>query len=140
MFKKFPYYRQLDAMDCGPTCLRMIADHYGRKYTLQYLREHSYLDREGVSLRGIIEAAETIGMSTMAIKLPFEGESEEEPGLLDAPLPLVAHWKQNHLVVVYKVDKKHVWVADPAFGKTKFTVAAFRKHWESDKQKGIALL
>ncbi len=140
MFKKFPYYRQLDAMDCGPTCLRMIADHYGRKYTLQYLREHSYLDREGVSLRGIIEAAETIGMSTMAIKLPFEGESEEEPGLLDAPLPLVAHWKQNHFVVVYKVDKKHVWVADPAFGKTKFTVAAFRKHWESDKQKGIALL
>lgn len=140
MFKKFPYYRQLDAMDCGPTCLRMIADHYGRKYTLQYLREHSYLDREGVSLRGIIEAAETIGMSTMAIKLPFEGESEEEPGLLDAPLPLVAHWKQNHFVVVYKIDKKHVWVADPAFGKTKFTVAAFRKHWESDKQKGIALL
>lgn len=140
MFKKFPYYRQLDAMDCGPTCLRMIADHYGRKYTLQYLREHSYLDREGVSLRGIIEAAETIGMSTMAIKLPFAGESEEEPGLLDAPLPLVAHWKQNHFVVVYKVDKKHVWVADPAFGKTKFTVAAFRKHWESDKQKGIALL
>lgn len=140
MFKKFPYYRQLDAMDCGPTCLRMIADHYGRKYTLQYLREHSYLDREGVSLRGIIEAAETIGMSTMAIKLPFEGESEEEPGLLDAPLPLVAHWKQNHFVVVYKADKKHVWVADPAFGKTKFTVAAFRKHWESDKQKGIALL
>jgi len=118
----------------------MIADHYGRKYTLQYLREHSYLDREGVSLRGIIEAAETIGMSTMAIKLPFEGESEEEPGLLDAPLPLVAHWKQNHFVVVYKADKKHVWVADPAFGKTKFTVAAFRKHWESDKQKGIALL
>lgn len=140
MFNKFPYYRQLDAMDCGPTCLRMIADHHGRKYTLQYLREHSYLDREGVSLRGIIEAAETIGMSTMAIKLPFEGENEEEPGLLDAPLPLVAHWKQNHFVVVYKVDKKHVWVADPAFGKTKFTVAAFRKHWESDKQKGIALL
>ncbi len=140
MFNKFPYYRQLDAMDCGPTCLRMIADYHGRKYTLQYLREHSYLDREGVSLRGIIEAAETIGMSTMAIKLPFEGENEEEPGLLDAPLPLVAHWKQNHFVVVYKIDKKHVWVADPAFGKTKFTVAAFRKHWESDKQKGIALL
>ncbi len=140
MFNKFPYYRQLDAMDCGPTCLRMIADHHGRKYTLQYLREHSYLDREGVSLRGIIEAAETIGMSTMAIKLPFEGESEEEPGLLDAPLPLVAHWKQNHFVVVYKIDKKHVWVADPAFGKTKYTIAAFRKHWESDKQKGIALL
>lgn len=140
MFNKFPYYRQLDAMDCGPTCLRMIADYHGRKYTLQYLREHSYLDREGVSLRGIIEAAETIGMSTMAIKLPFEGENEEEPGLLDAPLPLVAHWKQNHFVVVYKIDKKHVWVADPAFGKTKYTVAAFRKHWESDKQKGIALL
>jgi len=140
MFKKFPFYRQLDAMDCGPSCLRMIADHHGRKYTLQYLREHSYLDREGVSLRGIIEAAETIGMTTMAIKLPFQGESEEDPGLLDAPLPLVAHWKQNHFVVVYKANQKHVWIADPAFGRTKLTAAAFRKSWESDKQKGIALL
>ncbi|NRB52620.1 MAG: peptidase domain-containing ABC transporter [Saprospiraceae bacterium] len=140
MFKKFPFYRQLDAMDCGPTCLRMIADHYGRKYTLQYLREHSYLDREGVSLRGIIEAAETIGMTSMAIKLPFEGESEEDPGLLDAPLPLVAHWKQNHFVVVYKANKKNVWIADPAFGRAKLTTAAFRKAWESDKGKGIALL
>ncbi len=140
MFKKFPFYRQLDAMDCGPTCLRMIADHYGRKYTLQYLREHSYLDREGVSLRGIIEAAETIGMTSMAIKLPFEGENDEDPGLLDAPLPLVAHWKQNHFVVVYKANKKHVWIADPAFGRAKLSAAAFRKAWESDKGKGIALL
>lgn len=65
---KFPHYTQLDAMDCGPTCLRMIAKHYGRAYTLQTLRERSFLTREGVSMLGISEAAETIGFRTQGVK------------------------------------------------------------------------
>ena len=48
----FPHYTQLDAMDCGPTCLRMVAKHYGRSYTLQNLRERSFITREGVSMLG----------------------------------------------------------------------------------------
>lgn len=43
---KFPHYKQLDAMDCGPTCLRMVAKHYGKTYSLQYLRSRSYITRE----------------------------------------------------------------------------------------------
>lgn len=137
---RFPFFRQLDAMDCGPSCLRMVAEHYGRSYTLQYLRERSHIDREGVSLLGIAEAAERIGLRTLAYKLPFKGESDEDPGLTDAVLPCIVHWKQQHFVVVYGITRKHVKVADPALGKIKLTHTEFRNGWISDGAKGVALL
>jgi ATP-binding cassette, subfamily B, bacterial len=68
-FKKFPFFNQLDSMDCGPSCLRMVAKHYGKEYSLQFLREKCYIDRAGVSLKGISEAAELIGFRTMAVKV-----------------------------------------------------------------------
>jgi ATP-binding cassette, subfamily B, bacterial len=64
--KSFPHYNQLDSMDCGPTCLRMIAAHYGKEYSLPLLREKSYIDRAGESMKGISEAAESIGFRTLA--------------------------------------------------------------------------
>ena len=69
MLKPFPHYTQLDAMDCGPTCLRMVARHYGRSYTLQTLRERSFITREGVSMLGISDAAESIGMHTQGVRI-----------------------------------------------------------------------
>ena len=97
---KVPHYTQLDAMDCGPTCLRMIAKHYGRSYTLQTLREKSFLTREGVSMLGISEAAESIGFRTQGVKISFEQLVE------DVPLPCILHWNQNHFVVCYKIKKE----------------------------------
>ncbi|MFN0015191.1 MAG: peptidase domain-containing ABC transporter [Saprospiraceae bacterium] len=135
--KSFPFYRQLDAMDCGPTCLRMVAAHYGRAYSLQYLRERCHISREGVSLLGISEAAEQIGFQTMALKVPFEGE---EAGLVDAPLPCIAHWRQRHFVVVYKVTRQHIWIADPGEGKFKLTRSAFEDSWLSDGKQGVLLV
>ena len=67
--RKFPSYRQLDTMDCGPTCLRIIAAHYGRSWSLQTLRERCHISREGVSLLGISDAAEAVGFRTMGVKL-----------------------------------------------------------------------
>lgn len=127
-------------MDCGPTCLRIIARHYGKSYSLQYLREHSHIDREGVSLQGIIEAAEHIGLRTLPVKLPFDGKSQGQAFLVDAPLPCIVHWRQNHFLVVYKIGKNHVWVSDPAAGKFKLDHDTFRKHWQGDGEHGIALL
>lgn len=127
-------------MDCGPTCLRIIARHYGKSYSLQYLREHSHIDREGVSLQGIIEAAEHIGLRTLPVKLPFDGKSQGQAFLVDAPLPCIVHWRQKHFLVVYKIGKKHVWVSDPAAGKFKLGHDAFRKNWQGDGEHGIALL
>ncbi len=135
----FPFFKQLDAMDCGPTSLRMIAKHYGKNISISYLREHCYITRRGVSLLGISEAADKIGFRTMGIKVPFE-TSEESMGLIDAPVPFIAHWNQKHFLVVYKITKRHVWVSDPASGKYKLTKAEFNRHWLTDEGKGIVLL
>lgn len=138
--RNFPFYRQLDAMDCGPTCLRMVAAHHGKQYPVQYLRERSYIDREGVSLRGIVEAAESIGIRTLAVKLPLFAGNSDENGLSDAPLPCIVHWRQRHFVVVYKINRKFVWIADPAVGKMKLSHSDFLKSWVGEGNKGIALL
>ncbi|MCB0560530.1 MAG: peptidase domain-containing ABC transporter [Lewinellaceae bacterium] len=140
MLDRFPHYYQLDFMDCGPACLRMVAKHYGKSYSLQYLREHSYISREGVSLRGIIEAAEHIGLRTLPVKLPFDGKSQGQSFFVDAPLPSIVHWRQQHFVVVYKISRRYIWIADPNSGKFKLDHETFRKYWQGDGEQGIALL
>lgn len=140
--KKFPHYTQLDAMDCGPTCLRMVAKYYGKNYSLETLRERSYITREGISLLGTSEAAESIGFRTMGVKITFEQLVNE------APLPCIAHWKQEHFVVVYKITKNKngytIYLADPAEGLVKLTEQEFKKAWLSTKEegeeKGVCLL
>jgi ATP-binding cassette subfamily B protein len=135
---KFPFYKQPDQMDCGPTCLRMIAKHHGRSYSLQKLRDLTYADREGVSLLGISYAAEQIGFHTLSAKVSLENI------INDLPLPFIAHWRQNHFLIVYKATKKHIHVADPAFGTAKLTHEEFMTGWLSDvsagEKKGIVLL
>lgn len=136
---KFPFYPQMDSMDCGPACLQMILKHHGRYFPLPWLRSISFISREGVSLKGIGKAAEKTGLRSMAVKIPYAGNSDA-PCLLNAPFPIVAHWNQNHFVVVHKADKKHVWIADPAAGKHKLPKADFLRSWQSDGDRGIALL
>jgi ATP-binding cassette subfamily B protein len=134
----FPFYKQLDAMDCGPTCLRMVARHYGKHFTLQTLREKSHLNKEGVSMLGIARAAEAIGFQTMGVSLSWERLKAE------APLPVIVHWQQNHFVVVYRIRKERVFVSDPAFGQTVYSKEEFLKGWIStrkdDEAKGSVLL
>lgn len=134
----FPFYKQLDASDCGATCLRMIARYHGRHYSLDYLREISYLDREGVSLMGIADAAEKIGFRTLGVKAGFSRLQSE------LPLPCIAHWKQNHFLVVYRIANGKVYVADPAVGKEQLTEQEFLDGWISDvyntEPQGILLL
>lgn len=136
----FPFHHQLDAMDCGASCLRMVAEFYGRRYSLQQLRQRTFVDREGVSARGIAAGSESIGLRALPVKIPFQGADNEQVGLSDAPLPCIVHWRQNHFVVVYKITKKWVWVADPASGRVKFSQAEFQRNWVSDQDKGIAIL
>lgn len=135
----FPFYKQYDSMDCGPACLRMVAAHFGKSISLQELRERCYIDREGVSLLGISEAAESVGLRTLAVKIPFTGNGYC-PSLSVAPLPVILHWNQKHFVVAYRISRRWVWIADPATGKVKVPIVNFKKHWISDEDKGIALL
>ena len=138
MPKSFPFYKQHDAMDCGATCLRMISRHYGRFYSLEYLRDITYIAKDGVSLMDIAAGAEKIGFNTLAAKVDWD---RLEKGL---PLPLVAHWRQQHFIVVYEVDSKYVHVADPASGKFKITKEDFLDGWASTlrdgQQQGVILL
>lgn len=141
--KKFPVYTQLDTMDCGPSCLRMIAKYYGKHYRIQTLRENSFITREGISMLGISDAAEYIGFRTTGIIITF-GQLVEE-----ASLPCIIHWKQNHFVVVYDIKKNKkgghlIYVADPALGLVTYDEVDFKKCWlstkRSDEDKGVALL
>lgn len=135
---KFPFYQQLDQMDCGPTCLRMIAKHHGRNLNLQKLRDASGFSREGVSLLGIAEAAESVGFRTLAVKVPFEKLVK------DAPLPCIIHWQQNHFVVLVEAKKGSVLLSDPGKGIRKMSQEDFCEHWatsqEDGKPVGVALL
>ena len=134
---KFPFFKQYDAMDCGPSCLRMISAFYGRTYSLQKLRELSHISREGVSLLGISDASESIGFRTIGARITIEQ-------LLEAPKPCVIHWDQDHFVVVYKYRRGKVYVADPAFGLVEYPEVEFKKHWlatvRQGELKGICLL
>lgn len=130
MPRKFPFYQQLDAMDCGATCLRMISRHFGRYYSLEFLRELTYMGKQGVTLLGISDAAEHIGLQSLAVKTTYDRLAR------DIPLPCIAHWRQEHFVVVYKVNKNYAWIADPASGRFKLTREEFLENWVSDTEEG----
>ena len=133
---KFPFYSQLDMMDCGPACLRMIAKYYGNSYSLEMLRSHSFISREGVSMLGISDAAEYLGMHTLGVKISFEQLANE------AVLPCILHWNQNHFVVCYGIKKKrfsddyNIYIADPASQKLCYNKEEFCKCWLSTKVAG----
>ncbi|SFL21526.1 bacteriocin-processing peptidase. Cysteine peptidase. MEROPS family C39 [Porphyromonadaceae bacterium KH3CP3RA] len=140
MQKPFPIYTQLDSMDCGPTCLRMIAKHYGRSYSLQTLRERSFITREGVSMLGISDAAESIGMHTQGVKITLEQLTEGEP------VPCILHWNQSHFVVLYHLssspkwrkerEEKRFYIADPVGEKYIMNKEEFCRCWYSSMEKG----
>lgn len=134
-------------MDCGPTCVRMIAEYYGQSYPLDFLREQSYITREGVSMLGISKCAESIGFKTQGVRLNWEQLRDQ------ATLPIIIHWNENHFVVVYKIDRiknnllskkfdsERIHIADPAHGRITLQRDEFLKHWKNkDEKEGMALL
>ena len=134
--RKFPNYRQLDQMDCGPTCIKIVSKYYKKDFSIEYLRRKSHITKEGVSALDIIDAAEGIGMKALGLSCDFETLTEQ------VPLPAIAFWRQGHFCVIYKVDKKHVYVSDPAFGRVKYTLEKFKEGWITDKEndEGLAIL
>ncbi|MBO9676337.1 MAG: peptidase domain-containing ABC transporter [Sphingobacteriaceae bacterium] len=135
--KTFIYYKQPDQMDCGPTCLRMIAKHYGKNFSLQKLRDLSGINRAGVSLLGISEAAEKIGFRATGARLDIEL-------LSDVELPLILHWNKNHFVVLYRIKNGRYYIADPANGLITYTKDELFDYWigkaGEDDLDGFALI
>lgn len=132
---KFPFYRQLDYRDCGPTCLRMIAKFHGKTFSREFLRDKAGITRIGVNMAGIADAAEAIEMRTLGMRISLESLINE------APTPFIVPWRQKHFVVVYKTYKTKIYVADPAQGLLEYSHQNFLEAWTNTSDKtGFVLL
>lgn len=137
--KKFPFYKQPDSMDCGPTCLRMVAKYSGKSISLERLRNLCETTKLGSSLKGMSDAAENIGFRTLAVKIDLKSLKKE------APLPGICFWNKQHYVVIYKIKGEKFFVADPARGKLVYSKSDFLKSWigehaDENTEEGIVLL
>ena len=153
--KQFPFCKQPDAKDCGPTCLRIIAKHYGKTIPLQQIRNLSETTREGSSLLGLSDAAENLGFRSLGVQIDFKTLVEE------VPLPCIVHWNKQHFVVVYDIVKSKKYnvkstntpdivhytikISDPSYGLIEYSQEEFIKSWigenaDENTEEGIALL
>lgn len=120
---RFPVDYQMDSQDCGPACLKIIAKHFGRFYSLQYLRDRCGITKQGVSLENLSIGAESLGLRTLAIKCTLDDIINK------IPFPAILFWRNSHFIVVYHANKKYIWVSDPAKGRIKYTHEDFKAGW-----------
>ncbi len=119
---RFPFVKQHDQMTCGTTCIMMIAKYYGKYFPSSRLRELAHVDRSGASMANLASAAEQLGFSTRGLKLTYED-------LMSVQLPCIVHWQGYHYIVVYRIDKRHIWISDPALGLRKYKKDYFIENW-----------
>ncbi len=124
--KPFPFYRQLDFADCGPTCLRMITSYYGKHYSLEEIMSKTHLGRQGISLLNLSTATENLGFRSEAVIAGLHTLQQ------DVTLPCIAHWRDRHYVVIYRITSKYIYVSDPATGKLRYTYQEFLSGWQND--------
>ena len=132
-----PLCLQKDSMQCGIACLQMVCKYFGREYSMNTLSKLCFATTEGVSMLGINEAANILGLHTTCVRAATSILSE-------AHLPCILHWNQNHFVVLYKVKNgKKFYIADPGKGLVTYSLEEFKKHWIStrsnEEDKGIAM-
>lgn len=126
-------------MECGVACLSMICAYHGVDIPLCEISRFCLPTSEGVSMKGIVDAAQALGLNAYGVK-----KSIEE--MKTITFPAILHWDQNHFVVLYKIDRggKRFWTADPGKGKCKLSLDEFALHWLSTKdhggEKGVAIL
>lgn len=126
--KRYPFFEQQSASDCGAACLVMISRYWGKRLSVNRLRDLANINRTGASLRGLTTAAESIGFTTRPVKASLDKLAQQT-------LPAIAHWEGKHYIVVYEISKKHVIVGDPAISQRTLTHAEFKAGWT-----GYALL
>ena len=135
--KNFSFSRQHDTMQCGITCLQMVCRHYGKEFSIETLSRYCFATTEGVSLLGISEAANKLGLHSICGRVSMEQ-------IQQAPLPCILHWNQNHFVVLYQIKKgKKFCIADPGKGLVTYNRKEFAEYWVSTRsqgeEKGIAM-
>ncbi|MGV2449899.1 UNVERIFIED_CONTAM: peptidase domain-containing ABC transporter [Ralstonia mannitolilytica] len=134
MFNKFPFYSQIEQMDCGPVCLKIILKYYGKDCDLVYLRNLTEVTRSGVTLADINDAGKKLYFHTTPFKVPLSTLNE------DVHLPCILHWEQEHFVVLYKIKNNFYYISDPKYGRLKLKKEQFVKLWiSSTDNEGIGL-
>ena len=134
LFNIFPHEYQMDAKDCGPACLKIIAKYYGKYYSLQYLRDLCGITREGVSFLDISYAAEKIGLRSLSVEATLNDLVEK------IPLPCIIHWDNNHFIVVYKTTQDKIYVSDPAKGLLSWSHEKFKeKLYKENENHGVLM-
>ncbi|PLK46108.1 peptidase domain-containing ABC transporter [Emticicia sp. TH156] len=143
---KLRFTRQLESLDCGPTCLKMIAGYHGRDISLDYLRRVCKTAKLGTSLKGMSEGARMINMESMSLELSL-------PDLKKlASYPCVLFWRKSHFVILqgiipkqsfffklFSTEEKFI-IADPSFGIIKLGLPDFTNNWCKEANgNGIAL-
>jgi ATP-binding cassette, subfamily B, bacterial len=132
--KGFRFFPQLEAMDCGPACLQMVAFYHGKHFPLDYMRQIADITHIGTTLETLSGTANKIGLDTKMELLPFRENGNQD--LMHISLPCIIHWNQDHFVVVYKITSEHVYMADPGKGKFHLRHEDFIKPWNSTGQPG----
>lgn len=126
--RRYPFFAQHSAADCGAACLVMIGRYWGKNFSINRLRDIANVERHGASLRGLAAAAESLGFAVKPIKASLDKLAEQS-------LPAIAHWEGKHYIVVYAINEKYVIVGDPAIGQRRLTHREFKAGWT-----GYALL
>lgn len=132
-FRPLPFIKQYDSILNGPMALSIITKHYGKTYSLQTLIERCFIAREDVNMLSLYDAAASIGMRRMGVKISFYHLANE------IPLPCIAHWRQRHFIVVHRIKKNFVYVTDPIHGKVKYPKEEFMAGWFYTRKDGIDL-
>jgi ATP-binding cassette subfamily B protein len=138
MINKFPFYKQSETKDCGPTCIKIISKFYGKVISIEKIRSLTQNNREGSSLSNLSSCCEMIGFRTLPVKVSLEQITE-------APFPCIIHWNNNHFVVLYKIKSGKIYVADPGIGLMEYSSSEFVQKWignnaNKNTEEGIALL
>ena len=120
---KYYCIKQHDITDCGAACLATICKQNGYKIGITKIREVAGTDKQGTNAYGVIKAAETLGFSAKGVK------GNKEAFFSEFPLPCIAHVIVDgsllHYVVIHKITKKQVIIADPGVGIVKLTPEEF---------------
>jgi len=128
--RKFPFYKQRDAMQCGIASLAMVCRFYGLRYSFSSLNKICNSTIDGVSFKSLTYTAEQVGFNTAVGAVSLKD-------IHNIILPCILHWNQNHFVVLYKIDKQgtRFWIADPSKGRYKLSLEEFKRHWISSTNK-----
>jgi len=126
--KSFPFFKQVDQFDCGPTCLKIISKYYGRTFNSEHLRDLCNITPNGITVKALTGGAEALGFQTMPSLIDFETLAQK------VPLPCIALWRGRHFLVIYEVKRDTVYVADPSHGLIKYKRQEFIEAWQNSKQ------